>query len=141
MQAQTQMAKGELLYEIQGKTLSRTVKEITPHGVKLQMNDEGQSTGKISAGQINTVDLFMKTDGTSEWESKAVQRTNDGDMVVVSGRGTGRSASPNTGTWQGELAFMTQSPKLAWLNNTKGWVEGSAVMDQGTYTAKVYAKK
>lgn len=141
MQAQSQIAKGELLYEIQGKTNSWTVKEITPHGVKMQMNDQGQSTGKLSAGQVNTVDIFMKTDGTSEWESKAVQRTNDGDMVVVSGRGTGRTTSPTTSAWQGELAFMTQSPKLAWLNNTKGWVEGSADNPQGTYHAKVYAKK
>jgi hypothetical protein len=141
MQAQTQMAKGELLYEIQGKTLSRTVKEITPHGVKLQMNDEGSSTGKLSAAQINTVDVFMKTDGSQDWESKALLNTRDGDMVVVSGRGTGRMANPTTGTWQGELAFMTQSPKLAYLNNTKGWIEGSGDMAKGTYQGKVYAKK
>ena len=141
MQAQTQMAKGELLFEIQGKTVSRTVKEITPHGVKLQMNDEGQSTGKINANQVNTVDLFMKTDGTQDWESKALLNTRDGDLLVVSGRGTGRITSPTTGTWQGELAFMTQSPKLAYLNTTKGWIEGSGDMAKGTYTGKVYAKK
>jgi hypothetical protein len=141
MQAQTQMAKGELLYEIQGKSVSWTVKEITPHGVKMQMNDQGQSTGKVNAGLISTIDMFMKTDGNQEWESKGIQRTPEGDMIAVSGRGTGRM-SPTTGTWQGELAFMTQSPKLAWLNNTKGWVEGTIQdMAQGTYHAKVYAKK
>jgi len=141
MQAQTQMSKGELLYEIQGKTVSRTVKEITPHGVKMQMNDEGQSTGKFTAGQVNTVDVFMKTDGTQDWESKGIQTTREGDFIAVSGRGTGRMTNPTTGTWQGELVFMTQSPKLAWLNNTKGWVEGSGDMAQGTYRGKVYAKK
>jgi hypothetical protein len=141
MQAQTQMAKGELLWEMQGKTLSRTIKEVTPHGVKLQINDEGQSTGKVSANQINTVDVFMKADGTQDWESRALLNTRDGDMVVVSGRGTGRNTSPTNGTWQGELAFMTQSPRLAWLNTTKGWVEGSGDMAKGTYTGKVYAKK
>ena len=135
------MSKGELLFEIQGKTLARTVKEITPHGVKLQMNNEGQSTGKFSAGQVNTVDVFMKTDGTQEWESKGIGTTREGDFVAVSGRGTGRMANPTTGTWQGELVFMTQSPKLAWLNSTKGYIEGTGDMAQGTYSAKVYAKK
>ncbi len=141
MQAQTQMSKGELLYEIQGKTVTRTVKEITPHGVRLQMNDEGQATGKYNAGMINTVNVFLKPDGTNEWENKGIQTTRDGDFVVVSGRGTGRMANPTTATWQGEIAFMTQSPKLAWLNNTKGWVEGTGDMTQNTYQAKVYAKK
>ncbi len=135
------MARGELLFEIQGKTVTRTVKEITPHGVKLQMNDEGQSTGKVNAGLINTVDVFMRTDGTQDWESKGIQTSRDGDFIAVSGRGTGRMASPTNGTWQGELVFMTQSPKLAWLNNTRGWVEGSGDMAKGTYTGKVYAKK
>ena len=135
------MSKGELLYEIQGKTLTRTVTEITPHGVKLQMNDESQSTGKFNASQINTIDLFMKTDVTQDWESRGIQNTKDCDFIVVSGRGTGRMSNPTTGTWQGELVFMTQSPRLAWLNNTKGWVEGTGDMAQGTYRAKVYAKK
>ncbi len=141
MQAQTLTSKGELLLELTGKTVTRTVKEITPHGVRLQMNDEGQTTGKYNAGVINTVNVFLKTDGTHEWESKGIQTTRDGDFVVVSGRGTGRMANPTTGTWQGEVAFMTQSPKLAWLNNTKGWIEGSGDVAQGTYQGKVYAKK
>ena len=115
------MAKGELLYEIQGKSVSWNVKEITPHGVKMQTSDQGQSTGKIKIGEITTVDIFMKPDGTQEWESKAVQRTPEGDMIAVSGRRTGRMAE-TAGAWQGELFFMTQSPKLAWLNNAKGWV-------------------
>lgn len=141
MQAQTQISKGELLFEIQGKTISRTVKEISPHGVRLQMNNEGQVTGKFNGGEINTINVFLKADGTNEWEAKGIQNSRDGDMIVVSSRGTGRISGPNTGSWQGEAIFMTQSPKLAWLNNTKGWVEGSGDMAQGTYKGKVYAKK
>ncbi len=141
MQAQTQMSKGELLYEIQGKTVTRAVKEITPHGVKMQMGDETQCTGKVNAEWIDTFDVFMKTDGTHDWESKGIQTTREGDFIAVSGRGTSRMSGPTTGTWQGELVFMTQSPKLAWLNNTKGWVEGSFDMAQRTYHGKVSAKK
>ncbi len=141
MQAQTQMSKGELLLEIQGKTVSRTVKEITPHGVKMELNDEGQITGKFNGNSLNTVNVFLKPDGTNEWESKGIQTTREGDMVVVSSRGTGHMSNPTTGSWQGEAVFMTQSPKLAWLNNTKGWIEGSGDMAQGTYKGKIFAKK
>ena len=110
-------------------------------GVRMQINDEGQATGKFNANTINTVNVFLKTDGTNEWESKGLQTTKEGDMIVVSSRGTGRMANPTTGTWQGDAIFMTQSPKLAWLNNTKGWIEGSGDMAQGTYHGKIYAKK
>jgi len=50
-------------------------------------------------------------------------------------------ASPQTGTWEGELHFMTQSPKLAWLNNSTGWVEGQGNMATGESSGKIYAKK
>jgi hypothetical protein len=135
------MSKGELLFEVQGKSVSTTIKEITPHGIRMEMNDQGQLTGKLNAGQISTINMFQKPDGNSEWEGKGLINTRDGDMVVVSSRGTGSSAGPGTATWHGEMIFMTQSPKLSWLNNSKGWVEGSADMASGTYKAKVYAKK
>ncbi len=110
-------------------------------GVTLQINDEGQATGKYNASLIRTVTVFLKTDGTSEWETKGIQTTREGDVVVVSGRGTGRNTGPTTAQWQGDVHFMTMSPKLSWLNNTKGWVEGTGDMAAGTFHGKVYAKK
>ena|SRR5215467_1362643 len=141
MQAQAQISKGELLFEVSGRTVSRTIKEITPHGIALQMNDESQTTGKLTANSINTINIFLKADGTNDWEGKGLLNTREGDMVVVSSRGTGQMANPTTGTWQGESFFMTQSPRLSWLNNTKGWIEGSGDMATGTFRGKVYAKK
>ena len=141
MQAQTQMAKGELLLEIHGKTVTRTVKEISPNGVKLQMNDEGQTTGKYNAGHIETVTVLIKPDGTNEWETKAIETTKEGDFIAITGKGTGHSTSATAATWQGDVHFMTMSPKLSWLNNTRGWVEGTGDMAAGTFHGKVYAKK
>jgi len=141
MQAQTQISKGELLFEVAGRTVSRTIKEITPHGVALQMNDESQVTGKVNANGINTINVFLKPDGTNDWEGKGILNTREGDMVVISSRGTGQMANPTTGTWTGESFFMTQSPRLSWLNNSKGWIEGSGDMASGTFRGKVYAKK
>ncbi|TMI40356.1 hypothetical protein E6H23_07665, partial [Candidatus Bathyarchaeota archaeon] len=93
MQSTTQMSKGELLFEIQGKTISSTIKEITPHGVRLEMNDEGQTTGKINGAAINTINIFLKPDGTNEWEGKALGTTREGDMLVMSSKGTGHMAN------------------------------------------------
>src|SRR6058998_3079744 len=87
MQSTTQMSKGELLFEIQGKTISSTIKEITPHGVRLEMNDEGQTTGKINGAAINTINIFLKPDGTNEWEGKALGTTREGDMSQRTYRG------------------------------------------------------
>ena len=110
-------------------------------GVRLQMNDEAQVSGKYNAAHIETVTVFLKPDGNNEWETKAIDNTREGDMVVITGRGTGRSTTPTSAKWEGEMHFMTQSPRLSWLNNTKGWVEGTGDMAAGTYHGKIYALK
>lgn len=140
MQAQTQTAKGELLYEIKGNRASWTIKEANSSGIKMEMNDEGTVNGKYNANFIETIAIHMKTDGTSEWEGRGIQTAGQ-DMIVATGKGKGRTSSPGVTSWEGEMHFMTQSPKLSWLNNTKGWIEGTANMADNNFTAKVYAKK
>ena len=141
MQAQASKMKGELLYEVHSKNQSVTIKDIGQNGIQLEMNDQGEIKGKFHGSHIDTVSVNVKTDGTNEWSVKSIMNTKDGDMVVVQGGGKGKMASPQTGTWEGELHFMTQSPKLAYLNNTTGWVEGSGNMATGESSAKVYTKK
>jgi len=141
MQAQAQKMKGELLFEFKAKNNSTTIKDIGPNGVQLEMNDHGEVSGKYHAGHIDTVSVSLKTDGTNDWQLKSIHNTKDGDMVVVWGGGQGRMSGPQTGTWEGELHFMTQSPKLAWLNNSTGWVEGQGNMSTGESSGKIYAKK
>jgi len=140
MQAQTTKPKGELISEIKGKTHSWTIKEVNQSGVRMEMNDEGQITGKYNANFMNTTSINMKPDGTSTWEGRGIQMAGP-DMVVVTGKGTAHQTSPTTITWEGEETYMTKSPKLSWLNNTKGWVEGTANQVEGQFTAKVHAKK
>ncbi len=140
MQASTQKAKGELIAEIKGKTHSWTIKEVNQSGVKMEMNDEGQITGKYNANFMETTSINMKPDGTSTWEGRGIQNSG-ADMVVVTGKGTAKNTSPTTISWEGELTYMTKSPKLAWLNNTKGLIEGTANQVEGQFTAKVHAKK
>ena len=137
---QAQVRKGELIGELSGKMAGTTIKEITPLGVKMEINDTGELRGKYNANHMETVTVFQKTDGTSEWETKGIEMTKEGDFIVVSGRGTGKSTGPTTGSWEGDVVFMTQSPKLSWLNTTKGWIEGSGNQQTGEFHGKVYVK-
>ena len=141
MQAQASMQKGELLWELKAKNVNTTIKDIGPNGIQLEMNDRGEFNGKIHGNHIDTVTVNQKTDGTNDWQLKSLMTTHEGDMVVVWGGGKGRMSSSTTGNWEGELHFMTQSPKLSWLNNSTGWAEGMGDMAKGESHGKIYAKK
>jgi hypothetical protein len=143
VQAQTQFMnkKGELIGELRGKTVTTTVKAISPFGVNLSTNGTGQFTGKYAAAQTETIDVSLNRDGTIQYEVNALQNTMDGDFVVLTSRGQGKSTGPTTVALEGEVVFMTQSAKLAWLNTTKGWAEGSLNNATGEYQAKFYAQK
>jgi len=139
MQSQ-QQTKGEVIAELRGKTDSFSIKDIGANGIKMENNDVGQITGKYQANFMETVSIHMKTDGTSEWEGKGIQMAGK-DMVVATSHGKGRNNADGTIWFEGEQKYMTQSPSLSWLNNTKGWIEGTASQADQTFTAKVYAKK
>ena len=139
MQSQ-QQSKGEVIAELRGKNDSFSIKDISSSGVKLENNDVGQITGKYQGNFMETVSIHMKTDGTSEWESRGIQMVGK-DMVVVTGHGKGHRGADGNIMFEGEQKYMTQSPTLTWLNTTKAWIEGSANQADQTFTAKVYAKK
>ncbi len=138
---QAQAEKGEILGEFHGKTVTTTIKETTPMGVRIETNDQGEGTGKFNSTFMQTVSIFLKTDGTSEWEGKGIQTTKEGDFIVVNGRGKGRNTGPTTASWEGDVIFMTQSQKLSWLNSTKGWVEGAGDLATGEFHGKLYSRK
>jgi len=139
MQSQ-QQSKGDVIAELRGKNDSFSIKDISSSGVKLENNDVGQITGKYQGNFMETVSIHMKTDGTSEWESRGIQMVGK-DMVVVTGHGKGHRGADGNIMFEGEQKYMTQSPTLSWLNTTKAWIEGSANQADQTFTAKVYAKK
>jgi hypothetical protein len=140
-QVQIQPKKGELIGELRGKSVTTTIKEITPFGVRIAFNGTGQFTGKYTGPQMETVNISLNRDGTSQYESKAIQNTMEGDFIVVTSRGNGKSTGQTTVAFEGEVAFMTQSEKLAWLNTTKGWIEGTMNNATGEYQTKTYAQQ
>ena len=40
---------------------------------------------------------------------------------------------------KGELLYLTNSPRLSWLNNTKAYVEGVTDTRKGETSVKIYA--
>jgi len=139
MQAQTEKGVGELLGETHGKTVSWTIKEITPHGIKMELNQEGEFAGSLySARELDTVNVFQKADGTSEWEAKVIHMTNEGEVVVSSARGTGKATGLTTIRADGESILMTQSPRLSSVNMKKLRIEITADTATGEFHSKAY---
>jgi len=133
--------KGDLLLENTGKMVSTTVREISPTGIKLEINSQDTTKGKYKANGVSTTTVWMKTDGTSEWETKGVETTSEGELIAAWGKGTGKSTGPATQSWEGETHFMTQSKKHSWLNNVQGWVEGEGNQATGESHGKIFEQK
>ncbi len=139
MQAQTEKMQEELLGEYRGKIVTTTIKEIAPSGVRIEINEEGQIKGKrYNVHHTETVSALFKPDGVSEWEAKVIETTKEGDVVVAWGGGTARTAAPNVVAWEGKIQYMTQSPRLVWLNNATVRVEGTSNLATGEVVGKFF---
>jgi hypothetical protein len=138
---QSKSEEEQLLAEIRGKTITTTVKETSPLGVRIEANDDSEVVGRYVARNLETVSMFLKLDGTYEWETRGMQTTREGDWIVVNGKGTGRSVSHTNAVWEGELVFTTYSTKLAWLNKVRGRTVGTGDFSTGEFQGKVYIKK
>ena len=60
--------------EIRGDIVSRSIKDITPLGVRFDESTRLSSwVAKDTATDLETVNMFQKIDGTLEWDSKVVR--------------------------------------------------------------------
>ena len=119
--------------------MSTTIRDILPDGIKLEINWQGQTTGKYTAGHTETATITQKMDATADWETKAMEMTPEGDVITITGKGHGSDKYPSS-TWEGELKYMTMSPRLSWLNNKKIWIEGLNNIATGEVQSKAYEK-
>ncbi|MDG6996971.1 MAG: hypothetical protein JRN52_13710 [Nitrososphaerota archaeon] len=136
---QAQIGKGALLEELRTKITSSTMKEATPFGSIVEHNLVGEATGVFSARHTETITVFFKHDRAYEWDTKFSQTTNEGDFIVGTGHGTGKMTGPNSHEDEGEVLFMTQSPRLSWLNNKKARIESTGDMKTGETYEKIFA--
>ena len=132
------MEKKEMIGEIKEKTIVAIIKEFVADGAMLQYNSVGEFKGKYHANHLETVDVKLKMDGTNEWEVRAMETTMEGDVVMITGKGTGKQENAMEGSFKGEVTYMTNSPRLSWLNNTKAWVEGMTNLKSNEVTMKIY---
>jgi len=139
MQAQEQIEKGTLLGEDRVKATPMTIKEVTPFGIRIEYNNVGEFKGVYNANVNDTVTGFLKNDGTIDWEVKGLQYTKEGDLVIFTGHGTGKVTGPTTNKGEAEIVFVTQSPKLSWLNNRKWRVDVTGDMATGESLGKFFA--
>jgi DnaJ-class molecular chaperone len=135
------MEKRDVLVEIKEKADAIIIKEFNKDGAMVQYNSTGEVKGKYHANHIETVDVKLNMDGTNEWEVRAMETTKEGDVVMISGKGTGRQENAMEGSFKGEVTYMTNSSRLSWLNNTKAWVEGMTDQKNNESNMKIYAEK
>jgi len=137
----SQKTKGEEVFEIKSKTVTTTVKDIAPSGITIELNSTSAVKGKVNAQGVATTKVVMGTDGTSTWENKGILTTDAGEFIAIWGQGKGKSTGPTSQSWEGEFHAMSQSPKLAWINNAKLWGEGKGDQVKNESSAKVYQVK
>jgi len=125
-----------MIAEIKERANAVIIKEFNPDGAIIEYNSSGEVKGKYHANHLETADVKMKMDGTNEWEMRAMEITKEGDVVMISGKGTGQQNN-----FTGEFTYMTNSPRLSWLNNTKALVEGTTDMKTNEATLRVWQMK
>src|ERR1051325_7480972 len=102
---------------IRSKVTLNRILEATSNSVKIEMNEEGNITGRYGGIQLDTMESTANPDGSSTWSGKFMHMTNKGDMIVASGSGTGDPASPKgIVKIRGQGEMWTQSTRLAHLN-------------------------
>ncbi len=131
----------ELVGEVTERTTSVTVKEVGRQGVRLSQNAQGRTKGLYDATHMCTTEALMKPDGTAEAEFRGMERTTEGDAILLQGRGTGRMTGPTTSRWEGSATYLTASKKFAWLNSAKIRWEGTGDTSTGENTAKFFAQR
>jgi hypothetical protein len=131
----------ELLLELKGKNTTRTIKDFSPEGVRLENNLEGESKGVYNASFYGTINLLSKPDRTIDYEVRQIDTTSDGETVLLYYKGKSIIDSPTHNHFAGETTFQTQSKKLGWLNGIKARVEGEYDPVKGENTFRVYGKR
>ena len=141
MESQRAEGKEELLLELKGKNTTRTIKDFSPAGIRLENNLEGEVKGIYNATYYATIDALVKPDGTIDYETRQIHTTDDGETVLVDYKGKSIRESPTHNKFVGENTFQTASKKLAWLNGIKARHEGEYNPVTGEQNFRVYGTR
>ncbi len=129
----------EFVYEVREKATSVTVEGFTPEGVRLAYNLQGNVKGQYDAARVESANALFRPDGSGDLEIRIMDRTPEGEVILIPGKGTVKQVSPTLIHLQGTNTFVTGSKKLAWLNPAKGRFEGTFDMATGEAVVKCFA--
>ncbi len=73
----------ELLLELKSKNTTRSIKDFSPEGIRLESNLEGEARGVYNATFYATITMLVKPDRTIDYEVRQIHTTSDGDTVLV----------------------------------------------------------
>ena len=118
------MEKGIFLVEVKQKMTAIIIKEFSQDWIRIQSNAMGKVTGKYSGRHLETIDILQKQDGSNQWESRIIETTVDGDVILIVAKGTGKPNGMSTLSFQREGTIM-RVKKLSSLNSVKCWIEGT----------------
>lgn len=141
MESQHADANEELLLELKSKNTTRSIKDFSPEGIRLESNLEGDAKGVYNATFYATITMLVKPDRTIDYEVRQIHTTSDGDTVLVYYKGKSIVESPTHNKFVGETTFQTSSKKLAWLNGMKARHEGEYNPVAGENDFRVYGKR
>ncbi len=133
------MENRDFLGVLREKTTTTTIKDFSIDGIRFQVNSTGEVNGKYNAHHLETSDNILGIDGTMRWEVRAMELTEEGEAIFVNGNGTGEPFRGTEMKIKGELLYLTNSPRLNWLNNTKARVEGIGDPIKGESSFKISA--
>ncbi len=131
----------EFVYEVREKATSVTVEAFVPEGVRLAYNLQGQVKGQYDAARMESANALFRADGSGDLEIRIMDRTADGEIILIPGKGTVKMVSPTVIHVEGANTFMTASKRLAWLNPAKGRFEGTFDMGTGEAVVKCFAER
>jgi len=134
-------AKEELLLELTSKNTTRSIKDFSPEGIRLESNLEGEAKGVYNAKFYATITMLVKPDRTIDSEVRQIHTTSDGDTVLVYYKAASSIVSPTQNKFARETTFQTSSKKLAWLNGIKSRHEGEYNPVTGEQNLRVYGTR
>jgi len=92
MESQHADANEELLLELKSKNTTRSIKDFSPEGIRLESNLEGEAKGVYNATFYATITMLVKPDRTIDYEVRQIH--------TCTTRGTASSrAPPTTSSW------------------------------------------
>lgn len=134
-------AKEQLLLELRGHNTTRTIKDFSPAGIRLENDLEGDAKGIFTSTYYATIDALVKPDGTIDYVTRQIHTTDDSETVLLTFMGKSIRESLTHNRFVGENTFQTPSKKLAWLNGLKSRHDGEYNPVTGEQNLRVYGTR